>query len=347
MRFPSLSWCTLALAAASALGVACSPGDTAPVASPDEKAAPKISAKEAKATVAQLNASANSGISYMLWDADNWVRAQGCAACHRGLPLYGAAIAYKNGLNVDLAKLDDFGNFEAGELNRWGYWAAGAAQMWIHDPTAPLSFSKGSFEFAALSAYNAYRSNAYQGQVESAIKWWLAPKDYNGTAYFNVGWNGGGFFGYPSYGTVRNGSTGSWTFTFPADGKAYAGTTQSFFPADWSYTTTTGHWMQMTGLVAAGISMYLNANPPIAAATPKPMNNKVLSFVGASRIEVARACLAGAGGGVSGAADNGPENPSRATASHLYKKQRIEKRVKPKHLDGIMSNPSYTESLFP
>lgn len=78
------------------------------------------------------------------------------------------------------------------------------------------------------------------------------------------------------------------------------------------------------------------------AAAPKPMNNKVLSFA-----EAACCCLAGAGDGVSGVADDAPENPSRATMSHLYKKQRMEKRVKPKHLDGIMSNPSYTESLFP
>ena len=50
MKFSSLSWCTLALAAASAFGVACAPGDPAQLANSEDKAAPKVSSKDLKAT---------------------------------------------------------------------------------------------------------------------------------------------------------------------------------------------------------------------------------------------------------------------------------------------------------
>ena len=274
------------LAVAGALGVACSPPEQAADPAATQPAdASKISSKELKATVAQLNTASTSGIRYMLWDSYNWINNQGCAACHRGFPLYGAALAYKNGLTVDLAQLDGFGTYVGQEQFR-RMPNNGTKAMWDHDSGYHM-FIKGTFEFASLAAYNAYRSNAYQGGLEAAVKWLMAPVEIpaiNGGAAYNhrngAGWSQYDGSGGPSAsaGTstwvpARNASTGVWTYTFPNDGKLYAGQTLKFFPNDWSYQPVGGSWFQMTGLGAQAISV--TATMPKRSISPCSMTSAV------------------------------------------------------------------------
>ena len=278
MKSHSLSWCSLALVAASALGVACAPGDSAPLANSDDKAAPKVSTKELMATVAQLNTAATSGVAYMLTDSYNWSQWQGCAACHRGFPLYGAVLAYKNGISVNTSHLDNFATYMYNELFRQ-FPNNGTKAMWVHD-AGYHAYTKGTYEFASMTAYNAFRSNAYVAALEQPIKWLLAPVEpaNNGSGAWNNRGNGWAQYdgaggpnatpGTSTWGVTRNAS-GVWTYTFPNDGKLFAGQTLRFFPNDWGYGAAGvgGSWYEMTGLAAASISYYLSSNPPIAQAT--------------------------------------------------------------------------------
>jgi len=295
----------LSKAALALLGVlaACNPPSADGVApgSPAEKAEePAVSAQRAQITATQAVAAAQNGVNWVLADNIPWVKANGCAPCHRGgAPLFGASLSVKNGLTIlrkaqnaadfgTTNNLDWFGKYVADAQTRWG--DANGLSYWMHDPSHQLRFTTGGFQFWGLAGYTAYSGNTqYLAQLKTAVKWSLAPKHTNGAAY--EPWTTNADFNNTPQNYRNTGwsptrqADARWKYTFPNDGKRFAGQSRYFIPLDWvGYPTVTG-WQQNTGMTAAAIATYLNldqALPSGERATYQAYLNELMDSLEAS-----------------------------------------------------------------
>ena len=275
MERPRLVGSLGALLVVSALGAACSPLAEGPPR-PDKSAPAQVSARRAAITAQQAVTAAQNGLNFVLSDAYSWISANGCAACHRGgLPVFAGALSVKNGLSVNRSQLDFLATKAATEQLQWG------DNFWKHDPTYELRFNKGSFEAWGLAGYIAYSGNtSAMNQMKGAWDW-LIGQTNNGA--YNPAATSAAYYNATYYTGTK------WNYTFPNDGKSFAGQTRKFIPGDYQAPPVTYNWAQPTGLIVAAMSLWLNTNQGLAAADRTTYTNYMNNLTDALEGGYARA----------------------------------------------------------
>jgi len=201
---------------------------------------------------AEIDAAAQSGVSWVVPDTVAWAKANNCAACHRvGGPLYGASLSAHTGYNVNTSDLSGTGwlaKFLAvTEQQPDGGWTHGGSYR----------FAKSGHAVFGLAGYTEYTSTAYLSDLQKGVDWAI-------------------------------GATAPYNFSFPNDGLALAGTTSKYVPEDHVSYPVNVDWTHPTAHFAIAAQTVAQVNTALTPADKAKYENFANSLANSLEAKYAR-----------------------------------------------------------
>lgn len=180
------------------------------------------------ATGAQIDGAAQGGVTFVVPDTVSWVQANGCAACHRaGGPLYGASLSAHTGYTVNTSLANGTGwmaNYMANVEQQ-------ADGRFTHGGS--FDFTKSAWSAFGLAGYTEFTSTAYLADLKAVVDWGVS-------------------------------ASAPYSFAWPNDGKALAGTSSRYVPEDHVSPPVNPDWTFPSAQFAVATETLIRMNPALS-----------------------------------------------------------------------------------